>query len=363
MQTTGSSLPVHYYAPLSQRSTIQNSYNILDQTETGHLNNSYPDFYQGTHDPTMNQYRAAARQRALYAVQSLQNNMNMPSQSYGNGATFNTEYNLPYGLQHIAQYSHLSPYNAAPPETYWINPQENNALRNDIRSDILNHIAKGNIHIHIEDEPEIIDMMDPINVHENAQIWGDPHFVGADGGKFDVQGEAGTIYNILSDQNIQLNAEFIAWDGGATVLGDAGITLEDDQVKIGKNGVVTINGTDYNDNGFYLNDRVEKQNNNIYVRSDEYDIHFLTKGNLMDIYFASENAVTDNILPQGLWGGTVDGDGLARNGDAGAGAQGGGGIMTLDGTIAPLGDMETIKDYELDHLFNTNFTKFNSFKG
>lgn len=354
MQTTGSSLPVHYYAPLSQRSTIQNGYNILDQTE--HLSSPYPDFRTAEHDPTMNQYRIPARQRAFQAMQGLQNHMTIPSPSYGTGATFNTEYNMPYGTQ--------NPYNTTPPATSWIVPQGNSALQNDIRSDLLNHLAKGNITIDIEeDEPEIIDMMDPIRINENAQIWGDPHFVGADGGKFDVQGEAGKIYNILSDKNIQLNSEFNAWDGGATVLGNAGITLGQDQIQIGTNGVVTINGTDYNDNGFYLNDKVEKQGNNIYVRSDEYDIHFLTKGGLMDMYFASENAVTDNVLPQGLWGGTVDGDGLARNGDSGAGAQGGGGIITLDGTIAAAGDMETVKNYELDSLFNTDFTHFNRFGG
>ncbi|WP_425299997.1 calcium-binding protein, partial [Roseibium sediminis] len=32
--------------------------------------------------------------------------------------------------------------------------------------------------------------MDPIKV-DNGRIWGDPHFVGADGGTYDIQGEAG----------------------------------------------------------------------------------------------------------------------------------------------------------------------------
>ena len=72
VQSFGSQqLPVNYYAPLSQRSTIENGYNILEQRQGGHPMNHYPDFHQGAHDPTM----AAQRLRAQHQAQAMMNHL------------------------------------------------------------------------------------------------------------------------------------------------------------------------------------------------------------------------------------------------------------------------------------------------
>ena len=76
-----------------------------------------------------------------------------------------------------------------------------------------------------------------------GNFWGDPHFTGFDGGKYDVQGVHGETYNILSDQNIQFNATFSVWQNAgnldafengqnyATVVTDVGIQVGDDQLR------------------------------------------------------------------------------------------------------------------------------------
>ena len=48
-----------------------------------------------------------------------------------------------------------------------------------------------------------------VAANEKGRFWGDPHFVGGDGGKFDVQGEPNKIYNILTDKNLIYHGLFI----------------------------------------------------------------------------------------------------------------------------------------------------------
>lgn len=66
-----------------------------------------------------------------------------------------------------------------------------------------------------------------------GRTWGDPHFVGADGELYDVQGKAGTIYNIVSDQGIQVNALFGAWAAeGTTVMEKIGFAVNGRQLEV-----------------------------------------------------------------------------------------------------------------------------------
>lgn len=204
----------------------------------------------------------------------------------------------------------------------------------------------------------------PVVAVNQGRIWGDPHFVGADGGKFDVQGEAGKTYNLLSDKNLQVNSTFVAGAPGTTYMGQVGITMGQDKVEIGPKGALSINGQSDLADGSYLGGRVFKDGNNISVKSNEYDMKFQTADkvvNSMDIRSANANA--DGVMPQGLWGGTVDGDGMARNGDAGKGMQGGGGINGRDGQVTQKGDQTSVKDYEVGGLFDTQFGHHNKFNG
>ena len=81
-----------------------------------------------------------------------------------------------------------------------------------------------------------------------ARIWGDPHFVGADGGQFDVQGEAGKTYNLLSDRGFQMNGRFDSWgSAGATVVGEVGISAGTNYINVEKSGKAVVNGQVLND--------------------------------------------------------------------------------------------------------------------
>lgn len=68
-----------------------------------------------------------------------------------------------------------------------------------------------------------------------GRTWGDPHFIGADGELYDVQGKAGTIYNIVSDQGVQVNSLFGKWGGSATatVMKKLGFSVNGRQLEVG----------------------------------------------------------------------------------------------------------------------------------
>lgn len=76
-----------------------------------------------------------------------------------------------------------------------------------------------------------------LTTYENVmgKTWGDPHFVGADGELYDVQGKAGTIYNIVSDQGLQVNALFGAWNNSETmtVMKKLGFSVNGHKLEVG----------------------------------------------------------------------------------------------------------------------------------
>ena len=191
----------------------------------------------------------------------------------------------------------------------------------------------------------------------SGRIWGDPHFIGEDGGKYDVQGEAGKMYNLLSDNNFQMNGRFDDWGGnGATVVGAVGISAGTDQIEVNKDGTVLVNGDEVDkgervelaDGGY-----VENTGNNVVVESGEWKVDFQIKsssrGNYINMDVSTENANSDGVKPHGLLGQTFDADDEARNGAKGKGAQGEG---ASDGVVT---------DYEVDGLYDRNFADFNQF--
>ncbi|OED37129.1 hypothetical protein AB833_24565 [Chromatiales bacterium (ex Bugula neritina AB1)] len=201
----------------------------------------------------------------------------------------------------------------------------------------------------------------PVGV-DNCRVWGDPHFVGADGGKYDVQGEAGKTYNILSDQGLQFNALFESWGSkeGATVMSDAGLTVNGNQLHFDKAGTLTVNGEKLGD-GSHFGGGVVKDGDTVKITTGEYQVELkAVDGKYLNYDFKSDNVNADGIMPHGLWGQSADGDGEARNGDKGAGAQGGGAIESLnDRTEA--GDTSAVGLYETNELWDTGFSNFNRY--
>lgn len=82
-----------------------------------------------------------------------------------------------------------------------------------------------------------------------TRIWGDPHIVAADGSKYDFQGTTGQNYNLLSDNNLELNAKFGKYTKeGTNIISQTGLTVKgssDDDISLvsfGSDGSATING-------------------------------------------------------------------------------------------------------------------------
>lgn len=209
-----------------------------------------------------------------------------------------------------------------------------------------------------------------------GRIWGDPHFVGADGGKYDVQGEAGRTYNILSDQGVQMNATFKEWNNpGTTVVERVGISTGDHTVEVTENAGILVDGQALFFPAVVGQDfdlphglGTTKADGSIEITAGEYTLTFndfqqndKAGAWINNIDIRSENANADGVLPHGLWGVTVDGDGQARNGDKGKGKQGGGAIEGVNGEITQRGDTATVELYEVDGLFDTGFQTFNKF--
>ncbi|MGE0201467.1 MAG: hypothetical protein AB7P76_10920, partial [Candidatus Melainabacteria bacterium] len=153
--------------------------------------------------------------------------------------------------------------------------------------------------------------------------WGDPHFTGFDGEKYDVHGVAGNTYNILSDKDVQYNARFDAWGNqGATAIGQAGIRVGSDMLVFdAKTGVASLNsqtlktgdkaalsaaGSSFAFNG-----------NNLNVVTSEYTIDLTRENNdhFQSNVILNGNPLADGVNPHGILGQTADGNGVARDGN------------------------------------------------
>ncbi|MEW5818952.1 MAG: hypothetical protein AB1782_02060 [Cyanobacteriota bacterium] len=202
-----------------------------------------------------------------------------------------------------------------------------------------------------------------VAANEVGTITGDPHFKGGDGGRYDVQGQAGKVYDLLSDSNLSFNGRFDAWgSNGATIVGETAINVSSlggnsySTVTYSKDGVAKVNGQELKDGETVVladGGTATKQGNKLIVQTAEgYTItqtcHPSAHGNYInsEVKTGALGVATDNVLPGGLLGQTFDADNVARNGAKGAGAQGEGAI---DGVVQ---DYETalgaIGDVQLD---------------
>ncbi|MGB4708313.1 MAG: Ig-like domain-containing protein [Fuerstiella sp.] len=204
------------------------------------------------------------------------------------------------------------------------------------------------------------------NNGQDGLIWGDPHFRGDDGGLFDVQGEAGHIYNLLSDSGLQVNAKFVHWNDIAsdgTVIGELGVTVGLDKVHLNFSGA-TLNGIALTAGSSTAIDggTVSIDGDTTTLITSEYQLQFIKQDGLFSVRIKVINPFSDLVAPHGLWGQTVDGDTDARNGDFykenyDYGLQGGGALDKVDssGTIVRTerGDQTSYQLYETAELFST----------
>lgn len=247
-----------------------------------------------------------------------------------------------------------------------------------------------------------------------GSVWGDPHFIGFESAeeKYDIHGEVGKVYNLLSDTGLSFNAKFGKFDAPTktdidgteiqpTIIEQAGVRVGDaqlqynaapadvSQVNLGEdekpvngkayplaNGsgqaiwneeakhfesVPTVNGEvlkrgETRDLGNGATVRWE--GNQVIVSTAEYDITLLLgydpAGNHLNQNIVKKNNTSeDDVLPHGLIGLTADHGTDIRKPDEKDGKEAQQGQGVIDGTY---------HDYELPDLFATDYkySKFGS---
>lgn len=137
-----------------------------------------------------------------------------------------------------------------PYESYITNPFE---VMNSLTSGIFMHLYANNIYPFVNNLynnifPPLFNPVNYIPGNEDAKMWGDPHFKGADGMRFDFQGQAGKDYNLFSTRGIHLNGHFASYGNGNNVVDKTGLTLggpfNNDSVTYNANGEAEVNGTE-----------------------------------------------------------------------------------------------------------------------
>ncbi|MFT4977585.1 MAG: hypothetical protein ACI8S6_003490, partial [Myxococcota bacterium] len=175
---------------------------------------------------------------------------------------------------------------------------------------------------------------------ETARFWGDPHFVGGDGGQFDVQGEAGKTYNLLTDKGLLYHGRFDGWGQGVTVVGRTHLRLlgkggKSDIIFEPKKNTASINGqkvkatpTPTADGGL-----TKISGRDLITHTAEgYEIIQHGRGGGDRSYIDAEvntgkkGVAMDGVKPGGLLGITFDKGSQKRDGKKGRGAQGEGAI-------------------------------------
>jgi hypothetical protein len=213
-----------------------------------------------------------------------------------------------------------------------------------------------------------------------GSTWGDPHFNGADGELYDIQGKAGTIYNIVSDQGLQVNSLFGAWGAGdgTTVMKKLGFSINGQQLEVGVDEAKRV--MTYKLNGQELDPAnlpswITMANDQITITSDfqgekwKFVVDLAKHGYGDHLNLTSKAITIDNFVETaGIWGHSVGDNDLYKL-TAGVYQKGGGGILrNADGTTLAFDKKEgsaehtaALSNYVETGLFSTtsHWSQFN----
>ena len=179
----------------------------------------------------------------------------------------------------------------------------------------------------------------------HGSVTGDPHFVGADGEKYDIKGKPGKTYNLIADKDMSVNARFAAYGNkGNTVMEALGFNFGKDKLSLdvrdGKS-LLRYNGADvdtsknWSHDGYSWDSKKQQLNVKKKVEKEDWDLTANVKGKgkdaYLDLYINKGSKVDKNdTKTTGLWGDSISGKKEAVNKDGGAGVINGANGKPLD---------------------------------
>ena len=146
----------------------------------------------------------------------------------------------------------------------------------------------------------------------SSKGYGDPTFIGFNGGQFWFQGIPNHIFNLLSDSKIQVNSLFNDGGHGGTTIGQIGILIGNDRLLANPGELPNLNGNilgagqtvRLKDGTVSVSDNGSTTN----ISTKEYSIDIYTAGGFINIRTTSEGINRDEVMPDGVIGQTASGN-------------------------------------------------------
>lgn len=137
------------------------------------------------------------------------------------------------------------------------------------------------------------------NATGGGKVWGDPHFKGANGHGYDIMGDPGKAYNLLTDGTIYVHGTMQLFGNNATTIAsiDSG-DVAGHKFRVDKDGNLTIDGKSVTKDGSYLGGEVTREGETVTIKTGGNTVVVKDAGDHLDVDFKAENVAN----PTGMWG-------------------------------------------------------------
>ena len=171
--------------------------------------------------------------------------------------------------------------------------------------------------VEVSPPPPSVDLPPPPSLTpkmETARLWGDPHLVGADGGKYGVQ-ELG-YHNIVTDGNFKVIGNFAPTRKDKSFMAESGVVFGNNRLKITPDGNIVYNNAEqqWGENNQMTLDgfgTLRRKGKNIDFSANGYNLAYELKKDHLDLDISRDVAgimAGREDSPTGLLGETFDAD-------------------------------------------------------